>query len=161
MNLTIKEFQEDHRGWVLKNFHPQHFEFAYQPLLGIIEELHELNEAITDDDVLDAVGDVMIFASDYCSCMGFDLESLTVVDQAMDFPGPLTIIGSLAHHHLKLIQKIRVNEPHLEVIKLCLKQLFAFFRTFCDLEEVVNIVWEEVKQRDWTKNAVDGKTSVN
>jgi hypothetical protein len=89
--LTLKTLQDEVAVWVEKNFRPQRvdLEFAWRPLLGVGEELGELDHAhlkmvqgIRGDRekhiaaAKDAVGDIVVFLCDYCSAMGFDLQDI-------------------------------------------------------------------------------------
>ena len=81
---SLSKIQKEHIGWSLSNFgvHP-----AYQPLLGVGEEVGELNHAYLKAiqgirgtpeqhhaDMIDAVGDIVIYLCDFCNCMDIDLE---------------------------------------------------------------------------------------
>lgn len=82
--FSLRDAQRRHRQWAIYNFgeHP-----AWQPLLGVVEELGELAHAhlkaeqgirTTEDHSAakrDAVADIVIYLMDYCSCEGIDLES--------------------------------------------------------------------------------------
>lgn len=81
----LRQLQDEQRPWVKHNFGDRP---SWMPLLGIMEELGELAHAHlkmaqgirTSEDHLakakDAVGDIVVFLADYCSAMGFDLETL-------------------------------------------------------------------------------------
>ena len=72
--------------WVKKNFGDRP---AWQPLLGVVEEVGELahahlkgvhgirgTTAEMDAKAKDAVADVVIFMADYCNARGWDMEDL-------------------------------------------------------------------------------------
>lgn len=84
--LTLRQLQEEQRPWQQHNFPGRE---AYYPLLGAVEELGELaHEHLKDiqgirgtheehmEKAKDAVADTIIFLSDYCSAMGFDLQEI-------------------------------------------------------------------------------------
>jgi len=84
--LTFKQLQDEQRPWVEHNFPGRE---AVDPLLGAVEELGELahaqlkmrlgirgTEAEHKEHAADSVADVIIFLSDYCTAMGFDLQSI-------------------------------------------------------------------------------------
>ena len=86
MKLTFKQLQDEQRPWVKHNFPGRD---AVDPLLGAVEELGELAHAHlkmrlsirgTDKDhrihAADAVADTIIFLSDYCTAMDFDLQEI-------------------------------------------------------------------------------------
>jgi len=75
--------QQEIHEWSLKNFPEQ---TATQSLLGVVEEVGELahhvlkkQQNITqhedhDCEIKDAIGDIVIFLSEFCSRSGIDLE---------------------------------------------------------------------------------------
>ena len=81
---SLRRIQEEQREWVRHNFGDRP---AWQPLLGIQEEVGELAHAFlkrsqgirTGEDhdaaIHDAVADIVIFLLDFCSAEGIDLES--------------------------------------------------------------------------------------
>ena len=84
--LTFKQLQDEQRPWVAHNFPGRE---AHLPLLGAVEELGELAHAHLKmslgirgskarhlDNAADAVADTIIFLSDYCTAMGFDLQEI-------------------------------------------------------------------------------------
>ena len=84
--LTFKKLQTEQRPWVKHNFPNRE---SVDPLLGAVEELGELahahlktrlgirgSEETHRENAADAVADVVIFLSDYCTAMGFDLQSI-------------------------------------------------------------------------------------
>ncbi len=78
----LDEIIAEHKVWVEKNFPSKPF---WQPLLGVGEEVGELNHAVLkraqgilmeedhDADIRDAVGDIVIFLMHFCSIEGVDL----------------------------------------------------------------------------------------
>jgi NTP pyrophosphatase (non-canonical NTP hydrolase) len=88
---TLSEIQTDQILWSEWNFgkHP-----AWHPLLGIQEEVGELAHAFLkrtqgirknqdhDAAIRDAVGDIVIYLMDFCSCEGIDLQE--AVEEAWD-----------------------------------------------------------------------------
>jgi NTP pyrophosphatase (non-canonical NTP hydrolase) len=81
----LNKIQKELKPWVKHNFGDRP---SWMPLLGLIEELGELAHShlklaqeirISEDHISqakDSVGDIVIYLADYCSSMGFDLESL-------------------------------------------------------------------------------------
>lgn len=79
---TLRRVQDEQRPWVLHNFGQRE---AWQPLLGIGEEVGELMHAHlkahqgirTGEDheaaKVDALADIIIFACDYASASGVDI----------------------------------------------------------------------------------------
>lgn len=70
-------------------------------------------------------------------------------------------VGELSHAVLKRKQNIRINEDHKALIVDSIGDIMIFLIDFCneehiDIEEALNITWDEVKQRDWKKNKING-----
>ena len=85
IHMSLRKIQTDQAAWSKKNFgiHP-----SWQPLLGVSEEVGELchaylkrtqairNSEDHDAKLRDAVGDLVIYLCDFCSCEGIDLEDV-------------------------------------------------------------------------------------
>lgn len=71
-------------------------------------------------------------------------------------------VGELSHHVLKALQGIRGSkEHHIEQQKDAVGDILIFLADFCNkanfnMQEIIERVWGEVKQRDWSKNKFDG-----
>jgi hypothetical protein len=162
MNWNLDKLCEENLVWVKANFgeRPKH-----QPLLGIIEELGELDEAVALKDVIDACADVMIFMADFCNAMGFSLQSMYELAKKrlhdVERPSRLAAVGHLAHAFLKNEQGIRGTPAELEgrMFKACESIILtvlgeARFHRF-DLLEETHKTWKQVEQRVWRCQAVD------
>lgn len=81
---TLREIQEEQKPWTLHNFPNRK---SHTPLLGAVEELGELARAYIKAETgirgseiehmakkKDAIGDIVLFLSDYCTAEGFDLQ---------------------------------------------------------------------------------------
>jgi len=128
--IDLTALQAEQVEWSLRNFGAQP---PHRPMLGIIEELCELEEAQLNDvsgfdndedaykaAVLDAIGDVAIYMLDYCGKRGWSMEELwdaracpawlydfTLGDENDGFPYFASFIKNLAHSQLKGEQNIR------------------------------------------------------
>jgi NTP pyrophosphatase (non-canonical NTP hydrolase) len=83
--FNLKEYQNRHDTWQKRNFGGKHGS-GYRPLLGVMEEVGELAHAhlkaeqgIRNNEdhaanKIDAVADIIIYLSDYCTGQGIDLE---------------------------------------------------------------------------------------
>jgi NTP pyrophosphatase (non-canonical NTP hydrolase) len=81
MNLDV--YQQEIALWRKSNF-PDSGED--EQFLGIVEEVGELAHAILkqrqgirergDEDIIDAIGDIMIYLLNYCSCKGWSLDGI-------------------------------------------------------------------------------------
>lgn len=166
-----KDLVTEITAWETKNWgtHKQiedGFKYAHQPLLGIVEELGELASLEKNiENIIDSVGDVMIFMVDYCSCMdiyfpqimAFDFYKISVSHRKL-----LAKAGSLCHHHLKLEQNIRGSRDiHYRSIILLLSEIINVLYNLCwneglDFERCIFDTWNEVKKRDWKSNKEEG-----
>ena len=78
--------------------------------------------------------------------------------------GAVEEIGELSHAHLKEEQSIRGESiDHVTAAKDAVGDTIIYLTDYCnrrewDLDEILQTVWNEVKQRDWTKNKHDGIT---
>ena len=88
--MRLGALQSQHLMWLENNFPDQK---PHQPLLGLAEEVGELchihlkgEQGIRDysdglggpkwrKDVMDTVGDIVIFLASYCNSVGIDLEA--------------------------------------------------------------------------------------
>lgn len=162
-NWTFRDLQTEHAPWVLKNFGDRP---AWQPLLGIVEEIGEYEESITDDEIRDAMADIVVFMSDFCNAMKFDLDGLyAFADDPDVVPTNVTMttmVGKLCHSFLKKTQGIRGNpEDHDAAMRLQLVGILSLLDQTAQsrgwkLYDVVRETWEKVRLRDWTKNAQSG-----
>jgi NTP pyrophosphatase (non-canonical NTP hydrolase) len=76
--------------------------------------------------------------------------------------GAVEEVGELAHAFLKRKQGIRgTPQDHVEAEKDAVADTIIYLADFChqrgySLESLVAETWFVVKQRDWTRNKVDG-----
>jgi NTP pyrophosphatase (non-canonical NTP hydrolase) len=81
------------------------------------------------------------------------------------FLGMVEELGEIAHGILKMGQNIRgTKEEHEEEISDGIADLLVYLLDFCgrnnrDAEELLQKVWDKVKQRDWVKNNKDGSNT--
>lgn len=173
--FSLRVLQIEHARWELKNFgiQPQH-----RPVLGIVEELGELSEALdasmlptgerpdVDPLIRDAIADTVIYMASLANILGCDL--CAVLD-SNTFAKPRSLerlSGRLAHHCLKKEQKIRgTAEEHDDATKLLLGELYIELRntalTYLDenILGIVEMTWNKVRLRDWNKDPKFGGES--
>ena len=144
--VNLVKMQDEQIAWSLRNFGQQP---PHRPMLGIVEELCELEEALLmgedhiggveeyKKDVLDAVGDVGIYMLDYCGKRGWSMDALwqaracpewledfTIGEAGDGFPYFAPFIRRLAHSQLKGEQNIRGGQSkHDEVLKSTLSSV--------------------------------------
>ena len=83
-DLTLRQLQKEQQPWVSHNFPGRE---PYYPLLGVQEEVGELSHAHlkalqgirgTPEEhhaaKIDAIGDIIIFLSDYATANGIDIQ---------------------------------------------------------------------------------------
>jgi hypothetical protein len=167
-NFTLKQLQEENKVWATHNFGNVNRTYAYHPLLGIIEELGELEQALYDmytSDIWDAIGDVMIYMADYCNRMDLDLDMISKQDLDITLDCHIEvfrILGKLCHAQLKLEQGIRGDDDvHITTISEYLAVIITALKDICNRYNwefmcVVSNVWDLVSKRDWKKNTETG-----
>lgn len=154
--------QDEMVGWQKHNFPGRP---NWIPLLGAVEEMGELAESDKRTDILDAVGDIVIYLCDYSNSMSYNLSELWDEQKSVRTYG-ITLdqvkavqihMGRLAHSHIKAFQNIRRNEDHAGNAKLAIGRILHHLDVICTIEEttletVIFTTWEQVKARDWQKN---------
>lgn len=91
----------------------------------------------------------------------FPAEHRTAPLQAL---GVCEEAGELAHAVLKMEQGIRgTREEHLAAVADACGDIFIYMTGVCsaldiNLEIAIKEAWEQVEQRDWSKNKKDGLT---
>lgn len=86
MSITLRQLQDEQKTWVAHNFGARP---VLQPFIGMVEELGELAHAILklwqgirgspeelEAEAKDALADLIVFACDYATSRGWDLETL-------------------------------------------------------------------------------------
>lgn len=174
--MVLNDLKNQVGEWSASNFGDNGMgEFKYlRPLLGIFEELHELDTAIFelslyDEEVfsdselvaqiVDAIGDTGIYMLDFCYQLGIDVPKANKASQEYQS------FERLHHTVLKRIQGIRgmsddetffnaINESLID-LQFHLEQVaYSVDTTF---EECVEKTWASVCKRNWKKNSHDGQ----
>lgn len=164
----FRTLQQEQKPWVLKNFGDRP---AWQPLLGIAEEMGELFQAFSKTtahapEVRDALADITIYMADFCTAMNFDLQKFyedALEDDEFQLDSMAVYYGRLAHSFLKNAQGIRGTPlEHAMAMETAIDGLLRhMIRTAknrrWDLKELTQEVWEGVvRKRDWTANPQTG-----
>lgn len=76
--------------------------------------------------------------------------------------GVVEEVGELSHAHLKKMQNIRTNQDHDNDTVDAIGDILIYLLGYCniigvDALDILTQVWDTVRQRDWTKNKIDGK----
>jgi hypothetical protein len=157
--MSWQTLQNEQEEWALHNFG---YRETWQPILGVVEELGELEMAETLEDTYDAIGDVAIYLCDACTGLGLRAEQVWA--RRGDGTGAERsagdLAGALAHAFLTYQQGIRAVSPTLVASALAAilvaleakaQRLFA-----SDVESIALDVWQDVKKRDWRQYPVNG-----
>lgn len=160
--------------WSTKNFGNRS---TLQPFLGLVEEFTELCQALDLRDekgIDDALGDFFIYLADYTGMRGLDMNRIcsnilwsstpynSVQVHCLEI---FRFLGEASHPALKWEQGIRINEDHKNNLEILLRKTV---QVLCKLVrknsedlfvKCISPTWEEVKQRDWKSNPVDGVVS--
>ena len=171
VTFSFTQLQAEQAPWVKHNFGDRP---SWMPLLGIVEELGEWAEAPDCPTTLDiyaaeddAIADATIFLSDYCSALGWDLETLWETRAQVQFSHHscyparrlLVILGRLQHSHLKMHQGIRGRREDHEVQSHdVIRSLLHALESLSGgrLLTIVEATWSRVKLRDWKADPTSG-----
>lgn len=166
--MTLGDVQRENKPWREYNFpkSPNH-----QPLLGVIEEIGELSEALIAvpldmAKVKDAFGDIGVYACDLCTRLHLDIQKMwdsRVLTPTLGQAEVTICLGRICHAFLKAEQKIRVGEAHFEVIETEMTRFLAMMESIAhnwdvNFESAVIETWLTVKTRDWQKDKKKGIT---
>ncbi len=168
----LRCLQVDLIRWEVHNFSTQP---PWTTTLGIFEELGELVEAIgeaQDEEVIDAIGDFMVYSVNLCTKMRLDfynimahadnlLGSRTGMDTLIEI---WKNVGKLSHVILKSEQKIRGYEDKavtrrdacIVIARLVSAVTELAFTNDISTEATLLGVAKEVMQRDWIKYPLTG-----
>jgi NTP pyrophosphatase (non-canonical NTP hydrolase) len=152
--------------WSQYNFDDQ---LPHRPCMGMLEELGELQEALSELDpekAMDAVADVTIYMADYYAKLGWNMGNAwadavrpTWVHENFDFTTMVSrLVKRLAHHHLKGEQGIRGgSDKHAVAMREACSATLWYLNRVCnflgkDYLAVISEVWSTVSKRDWKKN---------
>ena len=77
--------------------------------------------------------------------------------------GMMEELGELSHTHLKQVQNVRRDKDFDEEARDALGDILIFMIGYANsrgysLEEILKETWNRVKQRDWIKFPLNGKT---
>lgn len=185
--FTLRQLQQEQAEWVKFNFPNRH---QLMPLMGIIEELGELAHAqlkgeqgirYTPEVVMakkvDAIGDILVYTSDYCSALGLDLEECIMnygfepTREGIDryFVPPWTPAKALTMIARRVGEISQAYHPEMtgtdrasaHAIGGMTMMLSAYCRlSNIDMLSAVETTWSRVKQRNWIANPIDANKKV-
>lgn len=149
--------QAEQKEWSERNFGKQP---AHRPLLGIIEELCEFEESGNREEMLDAIGDISIYMIDYCVKRDWSMQSIWESSKfiKISYGSTYALVRWLAHSQLKGEQNIRGgSEVHDAKLRSMLEHVVFKVSNTCQaldmsFVDVVQAVWDKVKQRNWVAN---------
>lgn len=175
----LKEIQQEVGDWSLSNFGQQDSKWmpglrlgALAPLLGIGEELGELESSIiieNEMDQKDAIADIGVYLCDYCCRDNTKLPDVEffptqVADFVPDTTDAVMALGKLCHCTLKRHQGIRGMdnlEKYYAARDQAVYDLLEWLILFSESKgfkfiDVLDETWGRVKQRNWKKNPTSG-----
>ncbi len=149
--MEISDVVHELGEWAHTNFKDAN---PWEPLIGMAEEIGELAVALravnAQEDVIDAMGDILIYSIDFARRDGIDWVELqekattslyytsrgSQIGHQVSTPhGFLAALdehfGKLCHHYLKRHQGIRKNEDHPEGIKTNLMLVIRDIELYC------------------------------
>jgi len=147
---------------------------AWTGMAGIFEEFGELEEARNSDDIIDAVGDVLVFSSNMLvkyriGVMPMFMALKNMVIRGLDRSGYISDAGWLSHCTLKAEQGIRnYSDPETARRDVCvatmriMRHLQPHAAAFgADLSKIYLKVGSEVLDRDWKARPHDADKVTN
>ena len=173
-----RRLQTEQAAWALRNFGVRQLHW---PLLGIVEELGELDDALGStanleteahqyrEGIIDAMADTLIFTMDFCTGHKWWLQDLLDnrvlrdLDATERGRGFLSLVGELCHAQLKQEQGIRGSiAEHDAKMQLLVVRIFTKIERMA-LRHDINLavetanIWDTiVSKRDFTKNKQTG-----
>ena len=165
--MNYSALQSEVGTWSREQFGEQSRTF---PLMGVNEELGELAHSCQQnerDEVIDGIGDVMLYLADFCSLSEIELERCS-----RDYPAPhgntdtfqqlLWCAGLLNRSVLKQKQGIRLGEPRVgkEAEREAIGSIIRTLERVCvayntTLDECIGTAWGEVGNRSWDAEVSD------
>jgi hypothetical protein len=147
--------------WSQENFGDQKGLKHLAPLMGLLEELGELQEAIEDgentDVINDAIGDIGVYSIDFMARLGFNPIDIWP-DPAMkqDFEHtPIVYLRHIFHACLKRHQGIRGfdnNDQFYGHVRMYLSLFLARIDNNYNLTRHTIAAWKTVRERNWKTN---------
>lgn len=135
---------------------------ALRPVLGIIEEIFEYEDAAENDlskeEQIDALADTGIYALDLCYQLGIDVPDYKNTTN-------LYFWKNIPRIFLKRVQGIRgydKDDFYWDEVKSAIASLFKFLDTLCEfhgttIEQEIVATWNGiVKKRNWVENKESG-----
>lgn len=176
MTFSLQQLQEEQVPWVKHNFGDR---AAYQPLLGMTEELGEFCYAVGmmrtqgrafEKELVDAHADILIYMCDFAT--GIDVRMADIEDvlpeEHDEEAGTFALsevslclaeyLGEVSHHYLKREQGIRGSaSEHHDGMVAGLKKMISSLKLVAEMFdwpflEKVESIWAQVKKRDWKKD---------
>jgi len=160
---TLQDLQESLYEWQIYNFGDQDNE---RVLLGVCEEVGELCHAVLkkeqgirgtpeehDNELRDAIGDIMIYTLNYLSKIKAKVTNLAVRDDVEKNDDPKRTRESVLAC-FRIIGKL-TDPPNRENVQL-INQMIIQLSFLCalrgwSLEKIVRDTWSRVGKRDWKK----------
>jgi len=174
---TLGQIQQEVGDWSVKNFGLQTSKAngialgSLAPLLGIVEEIGELYDAVMDADKEDALADTGVYLCDFACREGAHLfYSSDEQIEKLRSDALISLLGKLSHVVLKHHQGIRgydVESKYITERDHILGKIMAVLCRMCKAYlnkpylEVLTKVWKDVSSRDWKKHSKEGMDEVD
>lgn len=159
--MDFTQLQAEHKQWCGRNFPNQK---AHHCLLGMIEELGELSHAqlkmeqgirVNEDHVAvrkDSIADLALYLIGFCNFYGVSLGIATLPEFPWDVQSILLSMPRQVH-------KVCISNDdnrRVHAINLLNDLSILSFNIDVNFEQNLLDTWEQVKQRNWTKNKETG-----
>ncbi len=176
--LYYDKLQEEIYKWKIRNFGGKK-KNGHENLLGVIEEVGELAHGILkkqqgirmignfDLVIKDAIGDIFIFLMNYLSEMNikFEMKKIFFDQSVCDERDEINVFDIhravneivILHRTIETYNCTNLSASILKNSQILVERLM--FLCVCNnwnFEKIIFETWEQVKQRDWTKNKING-----
>jgi len=179
MLSDLERLTNDVHKWASINFGDNTQNGPHRCVLGMLEEIAELEDALEDNDrakALDALADIMLYMLDYFARNEWTVATMAnhmyMLRHGTLYPHKLSSLRGirrrLARHQLKKDQGIRgTPEFHNRELKEACHDLTRFCASLAitlnsDLLHCIEWVWgRNVSKRDWVNNPMDAAAKVD
>lgn len=177
---AFEKIAKEHKVWSLKNFGEQK---TIEPILGLWEEFGELSHAHLKsiqgirrnenhrEMKIDAVGDIAIYLINLCNITCADIrKGIACAVSATKYIGPqdaFNIMLDLSQNIAGISLTIKRVPYDPIAMTRCIEEYAGFIifwlaayseKEGFDFLHSIQTTWDSVKNRDWTKNNIDGST---
>lgn len=164
--MLIQQVFAEVPSWSQENFGDQKGLNYIAPLMGILEEVGELQEVIEldapkkpenslMDEINDAVGDIGIYSIDFLARVGVNVIDIWPFTVESIKHSPVVYLSQVNHACLKRHQGIRGFDDNMKFYEYVITNMRLFLAKInsqYNLTENTITTWQRVRERNWKKN---------